>query len=45
MAQNIYDHDDFFAGYARLKRSEEGVAGAPEWPSLRPTFLLIGAVK
>jgi ubiquinone/menaquinone biosynthesis C-methylase UbiE len=35
MAQNIYDDDEFFAGYARLPRSVEGLAGAPEWPSLR----------
>jgi len=35
MAQNIYDNDEFFAGYARLPRSVEGLAGAPEWPSLR----------
>ncbi|HEV2651865.1 MAG TPA: class I SAM-dependent methyltransferase [Rhizomicrobium sp.] len=34
MTQNIYDNDDFFAGYAKLKRSEEGLAGAPEWPSM-----------
>ena len=34
MTQNIYDKDDFFAGYAKLKRSEEGLAGAPEWPSM-----------
>ena len=35
MAQNIYDQDDFFAGYSALLRSREGLAGAPEWPSLR----------
>lgn len=35
MAQNIYDRDEFFAGYAQLRRSQEGLAGAPEWPSLR----------
>jgi SAM-dependent methyltransferase len=35
MAQNIYDNDEFFAGYARLPRSVEGLAGAPEWPALR----------
>jgi len=35
MAQNIYDNDEFFAGYARLPRSVEGLEGAPEWPSLR----------
>ena len=35
MAQNIYDNDEFFAGYSRLSRSVEGLAGAPEWPALR----------
>jgi SAM-dependent methyltransferase len=35
MAENIYDNDEFFAGYARLPRSVEGLAGAPEWPALR----------
>jgi SAM-dependent methyltransferase len=34
MTQNIYDNDDFFAGYAKMKRSEDGLAGAPEWPSM-----------
>jgi SAM-dependent methyltransferase len=35
MAQNIYDNDEFFRGYARLPRSVAGLDGAPEWPSLR----------
>ncbi|HEX3500385.1 MAG TPA: class I SAM-dependent methyltransferase [Stellaceae bacterium] len=35
MTQNIYDDDEFFAGYSRLARSVEGLDGAPEWPSLR----------
>ena len=35
MAQNIYDNPDFFAGYSQLDRSVQGLAGAPEWPSLR----------
>lgn len=35
MAQNIYDRPEFFAGYSSLVRSKEGLAGAPEWPSLR----------
>ena len=35
MAQNIYDNDEFFAGYAQLPRSQKGLDGAPEWPSLR----------
>lgn len=35
MTQNIYDDPTFYAGYARLRRSVEGLEGAPEWPSLR----------
>ncbi len=35
MAQNIYDDAEFFAGYSRLNRSVEGLAGAAEWPALR----------
>ena len=35
MAQNIYDDEIFFAGYAQLPRSVQGLDGAPEWPELR----------
>ncbi|HUC47657.1 MAG TPA: class I SAM-dependent methyltransferase, partial [Hyphomicrobiaceae bacterium] len=35
MTQNIYDNDEFFAGYSRLPRSTEGLDGAPEWPALQ----------
>lgn len=35
MTQNIYDDEQFFAGYSRLPRSVEGLDGAPEWPALR----------
>jgi len=35
MTQNIYDNDEFFAGYSRLGRSVAGLDGAAEWPSLR----------
>src|SRR5215475_4052681 len=35
MTQNIYDNEEFFAGYSRLPRSIEGLDGAPEWPALR----------
>ncbi|CNE94439.1 class I SAM-dependent methyltransferase [Yersinia nurmii] len=34
MAQNIYDNPAFFAGYAQLNRSTQGLDGAPEWPSM-----------
>ncbi len=35
MTQNIYDHDDFFGNYSQMRRSREGLDGAPEWPALR----------
>ncbi len=35
MAQNIYDDDSFFAGYSTLARSQKGLDGAAEWPTLR----------
>jgi SAM-dependent methyltransferase len=35
MTQNIYDNDEFFAGYSRLPRSVGGLDGAPEWPALQ----------
>ena len=39
MPQNIYDDPDFFEGYSQLRRSREGLAGAPEWPALRSMLL------
>jgi SAM-dependent methyltransferase len=35
MPQNIYDDAEFFAGYAQLPRSIDGLAGAAEWPAMR----------
>ena len=35
VSQNIYDDPDFQAGYRRLPRSEQGLDGAPEWPTVR----------
>lgn len=35
MSQNIYDDENFFAGYATLPRSARGLDGAPEWSRLR----------
>lgn len=35
MTQNIYNAEEFFAGYSGLRRSVEGLDGAPEWPALR----------
>jgi ubiquinone/menaquinone biosynthesis C-methylase UbiE len=34
MAQNVYDNQDFFEAYAQLRRSVQGLNGAPEWPSI-----------
>ena len=35
MTQNIYDDEGFFVAYSGLRRSLEGLDGAPEWPTLR----------
>ena len=35
MPQNIYDNDEFFAEYGKLRRSVEGLHGAQEWPAMR----------
>ena len=35
MVQNIYDNEEFFAGYSRLPRSVGGLDDAPEWPALQ----------
>lgn len=35
MTQNIYDDAGFFAGYSQLARSRDGLAAAPEWPTLQ----------
>lgn len=35
VSQNIYDHPEFFRNYSQLRRSTEGLEGAPEWPALR----------
>lgn len=34
-AQNIYDDPEFFAGYARLPRSEHGLGMVYEWPAFQ----------
>jgi len=34
VTQNIYDDPGFFAGYSQLRRSVDGLDGAPEWPTL-----------
>lgn len=37
--QNIYDDPQFFSAYSTLQRSQQGLAAAPEWPSLRRMIL------
>src|SRR3546814_11859699 len=31
----MYDNPEFCAGYSRLPRQVQGLAGAPEWPAIR----------
>jgi SAM-dependent methyltransferase len=45
MTQNIYDNEEFFAGYSKLPRSERGLLGAPEWPSLRAMLPEIAGLR
>src|SRR6516165_11247457 len=45
MTQNIYDDEEFFAGYSRLRRSVEGLDGAPEWPALRSLLPNLSGLK
>ena len=35
MTEPLYDRTAFFAAYSTLRRSVEGLDGAPEWPTLR----------
>jgi hypothetical protein len=35
LVQNIYDNAEFFAGYSRMRRSVDGLAGAAEWPAMQ----------
>ncbi|HEY2039955.1 MAG TPA: class I SAM-dependent methyltransferase [Edaphobacter sp.] len=45
MTQNIYDDPEFFRGYARMARSVEGLAGAPEWPAMRALLPNLRALR
>ena len=45
MPQNIYDDPAFFAGYSEFRRSREGLAGAPEWPTLRSMLPPMNGVR
>ena len=35
---SIYDNDQFFEQYAKMSRSEQGLAGAGEWHQLKALF-------
>lgn len=35
---NQYDNPEFFAAYAQMSRSQQGLDGAGEWPQLEPLF-------
>jgi SAM-dependent methyltransferase len=45
MTQNIYDNEEFFAGYSKLGRSVQGLDGAAEWPALRAMLPDMGGLK
>jgi SAM-dependent methyltransferase len=45
MPYNIYDNPDFFEGYSQFRRSREGLAGAPEWPTLRSMLPPLGGAR
>jgi SAM-dependent methyltransferase len=45
MTQNIYDDEEFFAGYSRLPRSVTGLDGAPEWPALQILLPGLGGLR
>lgn len=35
---NIYDNSEFFAAYAEMGRSKDGLKAAGEWHQLQPLF-------
>jgi SAM-dependent methyltransferase len=43
--QNIYDDDEFYAGYSQLPRSVEGLSGAPEWPIVRSLLPVLAGAR
>lgn len=45
MAQNIYDDAAFHEGYSQFPRSRLGLAGAPEWASLRAMLPAIAGLR
>ena len=36
--RNIYDDSEFFAAYAEMGRSKDGLKAAGEWHQLQPLF-------
>ena len=36
--RNIYDNSEFFAAYAEMGRSKDGLKAAGEWHQLQPLF-------
>lgn len=45
MTRDIYDEPAFFAGYSQMRRSVEGLDGAPEWPALRAMLPEVGGLR
>ena len=45
VTQNIYDNAGFFAGYSQLRRSVDGLDGAPEWPTIRSMLPDLGGKR
>ncbi|MCX6049783.1 MAG: class I SAM-dependent methyltransferase [Chloroflexi bacterium] len=45
MPQNIYDDPHFFEGYSQFRRSREGLAGAPEWPTVRSMLPVMDGLR
>ena len=39
--KNEYDNESFFARYAQMSRSRQGLSGAGEWHQLKPLFPLL----
>lgn len=45
MQQNRYDDQEFFDKYARMERSQKGLAGAGEWPALQKLLPPLAGVR
>ena len=42
MKENRYDDKAFFDQYSQMARSQQGLAGAGEWPTLRALLPALG---